>query len=260
MMTDVQIHPTSVVEKGAELDSGVRVGPLCFIGPKVKIGKGTLLTSHVSIEGDTTLGEDNKLYPFVALGAPPQDLGYKDEPTKLRIGSRNCLREGFTAHRATTKADGLTEIGNDCLLMAYTHVAHDCKVGNRVIMANYAGISGHAIVEDFVTISGLTGVQQKARIGAYAFVAGATSIRRDLAPFMAARGDSEVVGPNLVGLKRAGFDEKALRTIRELYKIFFNKTMTAELALAKIEELHGSEAVAQTFLKFARSTVIGVQR
>ncbi|MBP7844343.1 MAG: acyl-ACP--UDP-N-acetylglucosamine O-acyltransferase [Proteobacteria bacterium] len=259
-MSSVEIHPTSIIEKGAELDVNVKIGPFCRIGAQVKLAKGNHLHSHVVIEGNTTLGADNQIFPFVCLGAAPQDLGYKGEATQLIIGSANTFRESFTAHRASAKADGKTEIGNKNFFMAYCHVAHDCKIGNQTIMANYTALAGHVIVEDFVNISGHSGVQQKARIGSYGFLAGATELRRDLAPFMAARGDSEVVGPNLVGLKRAGFNEVELRCIREIYKIFYKSPLTAEKSLEKIRELYSQEKVAQIFLNFVGKTVIGVQR
>ncbi|NCN27086.1 acyl-ACP--UDP-N-acetylglucosamine O-acyltransferase [bacterium] len=254
------VHPQSIVEKGAELDEGVKIGPFCWVGSKVKIAAGTTLYSHVRIEGSTTIGRDNQIESQVCLGGAPQDLSYKGEDTRLEIGDGNVFKECFTAHRASTKEEGVTRIGSHNFFMTYTHVAHDCRIGNHIIAANYAGFPGHVQVFDYANISGLTAVIQHGRVGRYAFMAGGCLMRRDLVPFMAAKGDGDITGPNLVGLKRAGFDSKQLRVCKELYKIFFNKKMTAQKAIEEIKVKYPEDLIAKEFVDFVEASKIGVKR
>ena len=181
------IHSTAIIDSHAELAPDVEVGPYCVIGPEVKIGKGSKLHSHVVVTGKTRIGEGNILFPFVCLGAEPQDLSYKNEPTSVEIGDRNVFRESCTVHRGTIRDRGITTIGNDNFLMAYCHVAHDCVVGNNTQMANQTALAGHVEVQDHVVIGGLSAVVQKCRIGAFSFIGGATIMRRYLPPFMAAK-------------------------------------------------------------------------
>src|SRR6185437_2297773 len=166
------IHPTAIVHSNAEIDPSVEIGPWCSVGPGVKIAKGTRLISHVVVDGHTTIGEDNMIFPFSVIGAVPQDLKYKGERTELIIGNRNRIRESVTLNLGTVQGGGKTQVGDDCLLMAYTHLGHDCIVGNHVVIANYGGLAGHAIVQDHATLTGMVGVSQFVRVGAHSYIGG----------------------------------------------------------------------------------------
>ena len=199
-----EIHETAVVADGAELDEEVKIGPLCVVGPKVKLGKGTRLVSHVTVDGKTTMGENNEVMPYACIGMIPQDLKYNGEETSLVIGNNNRLREYVTIHLASTDGDGETTVGDDNFFMAYVHIAHDCKVGNHVIMANYAGLSGHVVMEDHVVAGGMLGVHQHVRIGEFAMLGGVSRIINDVPPYVIASGadKAKLYGLNTVGLKR----------------------------------------------------------
>ncbi|OGR05687.1 MAG: acyl-[acyl-carrier-protein]--UDP-N-acetylglucosamine O-acyltransferase [Deltaproteobacteria bacterium RIFOXYD12_FULL_50_9] len=235
------IHPTALVDAGAELDSTVSVGPYAVIEKDVKIGAGTEIGSHTLITGVTTIGERNKIGPFVTVGAPPQDLKYKNEKTELIIGNDNQIREYASLHRGTPTGRGKTTLGSNNLLMAYVHIAHDCEIGNQVIMANAATLGGHVAVGDRVTLGGLAGVHQFVRIGAYAYVGGMSGIGRDIPPYVIASGmrsQMRISGLNKIGLKRCGFDADTLLKLERAYQIIFR---TPELLLAQALELAEQE-------------------
>jgi UDP-N-acetylglucosamine acyltransferase len=255
-----RIHPTSFVEKGAQLGAGVEVGPFCTVSAGARIGDRTRLISHVVIAGEITLGPDNVVHPFAALGGEPQDLTYKQEPTRVVIGSRNTLREGVTIHRGTAKDRGETTIGDQNYIMAYSHVAHDCVLGNQILMANQTALAGHVQIGDHAVIGGLSAIVQKCRVGAYAFLGGMTIMRRDLPPFMAAKEFSQVSGPNLVGLRRKGIADTDVRVISELYKIFYLGNLKVEKAIEEIETRFASNVYAKSFVEFLKSSKAGVQR
>ncbi|MCX7822031.1 MAG: acyl-ACP--UDP-N-acetylglucosamine O-acyltransferase [Syntrophobacterales bacterium] len=230
-----QIHPTAVVHRGAEIGEGTIIEPYVIIGPEVKIGKGNRIGAHTVIEGRTTIGEGNTIFPFVSIGLPPQDISYRDEPTEVVIGNRNIIREGVTIHRGTIRGTGLTKIGDDNYLMAYSHVAHDCVIGNHVILANCASLAGHVIISDYAVIGGLVGVHQFVRIGKYAFIGGLSGISMDIPPFMIAAGDrAKLYGPNIVGLRRAGFSPETIMSIKRAYKILFRSGLTLQKAINKL--------------------------
>jgi UDP-N-acetylglucosamine acyltransferase len=255
-----EIHPTALVQSGAELDTGVFVGPYCVVGPKVKIGKGSRLESHVVLDGDLILGEGNLVSPFCAFGGPPQDLSYKGEPTALRIGHRNVFREGVSIHRGTMKDKGLTLVGNDNYLMGYCHVAHDCVLADKIIMANQTALAGHVQVGNRVTIGGVTGITQFVRLGDFCFIGAGSVIRRDIPPFMCAKEFSQVTSPNLVGLKRSGMSEDKVRVASQIYKTLYLGNLTTEKALLEIESRFPNNDLAAQFVSFVRSTKIGIQR
>ena len=179
----MQIHATAIVHPGAKLADDVVVGPFCLVGEHVSIGKGTRLFSHVTVDGWTEIGERNELHPFCSIGGPPQHLGYKGEPTQVVIGNDNILREYVTVNRATVQGGGLTSVGHKNFLMAYVHVAHDCRLGNHLILANAASLAGHITIGDHAIIGGLTGIHQFVRVGAYAMVGGCCAIGQDVPPF-----------------------------------------------------------------------------
>jgi UDP-N-acetylglucosamine acyltransferase len=256
----VSIHPTALVERGAELGVGVEVGPFCLVSAESRVGDRSKLLSHVVLRGRVKLGIENTLYPYVCIGAEPQDLSYQNEPTSLEIGDRNTFRESFTAHRGTARDRGVTIIGNDNYFMACCHVAHDCVVGNFNQFANYSGLGGHVEIQDNVVIGGITVVVQKCRVGSYAFIGASSVLRRDLPPYMAAKEFSTISGPNVVGLRRRKFPDDELRVISELYKIFYLGHLKTEAALAAIETRFPESPAAKLFMEFVKNTKVGVQR
>lgn len=232
-----KIHKTAVVSSKAELENDVVIGPYCIIGDNVKIGKGTKIISNVNIEGITEIGENCTIFPFTIIGFPPQDLKYKGEPTGVKIGNNNTIREYVTIHRASVSGDGWTSLGNNNFIMAYVHIAHDCKIGNSVIMANLATLAGHVMVEDFVFIGGLVAVHQFTRIGAYAMVGGFSGVGQDIPPFTMASGPrAKLYGLNSVGLKRRGFSDETLNMLKKAYKILFRDKLSLKEALSKVKK------------------------
>lgn len=256
------IHPSAIVHPEAKLDPSVEVGPFCTIGPKVKIGKGTRLISHVVVDGWTEMGEDNEVFPFAVLGAVPQDLKYKGENTRLIIGNRNKIREAVTLNLGTVKGGGLTQVGDDCLLMAYVHLGHDCLVGNHCILANSVGLAGHVTVEDYATVGGHTGVVQFLRIGAHAYVGGKSAVERDVPPFSIAVGarPCSLKGANIVGLRRKGFTADTIQKINESIKLWIRPDVQKEQCLLEIESQYGEVPEIQKFVKFIRESNSGCVR
>lgn len=255
------IHPSAYVHPKAELGPDVEVGPFAYVGEFAKIGKGSKLLHHACIEGHTTLGEYNEVGAYTVLGGKPQDLKYKGEPTRLEIGNRNQFRECVTANTGTVTGAGVTKIGDDCLVMAYCHVAHDCVVGNHVVMANYTGLSGHVHIEDWVILSGMCGITQFLRIGKHAFVGGMTAVRKDVAPYVITVGDpSEVRGINRVGLSRRGFDAERLKAVSDAYKIYFEQGLEKEQAIAELDRRFPSQADVRYFIDFVRASEKGIGR
>ena len=231
------IHKTAIISPKAELAGNVYIGPYCIIGDNVKIGKGTKLISHVHIECNTEVGENCQIYPFTTIGFPPQDLKYKGEPTGVKIGNNNVIREYVTIHRASVSGDGWTTIGDNNFIMAYVHIAHDCRIGNSVILANLATLAGHVIVEDYVFIGGMVAIHQFTRIGAYAMVGGFSGVGQDIPPFtMASGARAKLYGLNTVGLKRRGFSEETINILKKAYKILFRDKLSLKEAIEKINQ------------------------
>ncbi|NOX20818.1 MAG: acyl-ACP--UDP-N-acetylglucosamine O-acyltransferase [Nitrospirae bacterium] len=240
------IHNTAIIDNSAEIDEGVTIGPYCIIGKGVKIHRGTILHNNVVIEGNTEIGQDNEIFPFTTIGLPPQDLKYHGEETGVRIGNKNIIREYITIHRGSVGGDGYTTIGSNNFLMAYVHIAHDCKVGNHVIMANAATLGGHVEVEDHVVIGGMVAVHQFSRIGAYAMVGGFSGVAQDIPPYMTASGPrATLYGLNTVGLKRNGFTDETIAELKQAYRILFREKLNLKEALKKLqEELPYTEEIA----------------
>lgn len=232
-----EIHPTAIISPEAQVEDDVIIGPFCIINDKVRIGKGARLISNVVVEGDTEIGEQCTIYPFTSIGLPPQDLKYKGENTGVRIGDRNVIREYVTIHRASVGGDGITTIGNNNFLMAYVHVAHDCKIGDSVIMANLATLAGHVSVGNYAVIGGLVAIHQFTRVGAYAMVGGFSGVGQDIPPYMIASGARvKLFGLNTVGLKRHGFSDTTIYELKKAYKILFREKRTLKDAIKKIQE------------------------
>lgn len=245
------VHPSAIVSKNARLESGVQVGPFCVVGDGVVVGKDTRIHGHVTIEGNTDIGSNCEIFPYASVGLPPQDVKYKGEDTRVIIGKRNIIREYVSIHRASTSGDGATEIGDDNFLMAYSHVAHNCKIGNRITMANAATLAGHVQVQDFAVIGGLVAIHQFTRIGAYAMVGGFSGVGQDLAPYMIASGDrARLFGPNLVGLKRAGFSDEKIAMIKKAYKIIFKSKLSLKEAIKETQESIQDSPEVDALLEF----------
>lgn len=229
------IHPTAIVHPNANIARGVDIGPYCLVGENVSIGKGTVLQAHVVINGWTSLGQDCEIYPFATIGASSQDRKYTGERAFTKIGSRTVLREYVSVQRATGE-DAVTAVGDDCLLLAYVHIAHNCTLGNHVTMSNLAQLAGHVEVGDFVTIGGQAGVHQFTRIGRYAMVGGASKITKDVPPFFLIEGNpAEPYGLNSVGLRRAGFSVEERNEIKKFYKILYNPKLNVSQAVEEMK-------------------------
>lgn len=241
------IHPSAVIDSSAQLAADVEVGPYAIIGRQVIIGSGTKIGPHAVIGDWTSIGENNQIFHQTSVGAPPQDLKYRNEECWTRIGNNNIVREFATIHRGTVTGHGETVIGNDNLFMAYSHVAHDCLIGNGAILANCATLAGHVTVEDFVGIGGLVAIHQFTRIGAHAYIGGGTLIGLDIIPYVIAtsgKRDAKLRGLNLVGLKRRGFSDEAINNLKKAYKILFMADLKLPEAIARIKnELTGSSEV-----------------
>lgn len=256
--SDVNVHPTAILDESVELAEGVTIGPYSVVGPGVTIGAGTRIGPHVYIERDTRVGAGCVLHKGAVLGSDPQDLKYDGEPTKLLIGDRTVIREYATLNRGTT-ALGHTSIGEDCLLMAYSHVAHDCQIGNHVILSNSVNMGGHVTIDDWAVIGGGSLVHQFARVGCHAFVGGGSAVRKDVPPFVKSSGDPmQLYGLNSVGLQRRGFSEEARRELKRAYRLFFASSHNTTQALARARDELRLLPEIETFLAFFEQSERGV--
>ena len=254
-----EVDPLARVAAGAVLAPGVRVGPFCVIGDRVRLGRGTVVESHVVIDGDTRVGEGNRFFPFSSIGLVPQDLKFRGEATRVEIGDRNVFREGTTVHRGTAGGGGVTRIGSDNLFMAQVHVAHDCLVGSRTIFANAAALSGHVEVHDFATLGGFSGVHQFCRVGTHAFMGGATIATRDVAPYSLTVGNrARFFGLNGVGLRRRGFSPEAISALRQAYRLLARGGLSLADALSRLEADGPRTEEVRTVVEFVRSSRRGV--
>lgn len=255
-----KIHETAVVHTGARIGKDVEIGPYAVIGENVLIGDGTKIGAHVVIDGWTSIGKHCTIYPGASIGSDPQDLKFRDEKSYVFIGDNTKIREFATVNRATGEGEE-TRIGSNCLLMAYTHVAHNCVVGNNVIMSNAATLAGHVIVEDRAVIGGLAGVHQFVKIGRNAMVGGATKIVQDIPPFVIVDGNpAKVAGLNNVGLARAGLSDTAKRNLKKAYRILYRSGLSLAQAIAVMEqELDACEEI-EHMLRFLRNVERGICR
>lgn len=258
----MDIHSTAILSRHAELAEGVKVGPYSIIGEHVTIGRNTIIGPHVTIDGYTDIGERNQIYQFSSIGFPPQDIGYRGEDTRVKIGHKNIIREYVSINRATTKENWETIIGSDNYLMAYSHVGHDCKLGDGIIMANVATLGGHTSVGDYVSIGGLTAVHQFVRIGPYAFIGGGAAVAQDIPPFMLATGSerAKLYGPNQKGLKRQGFSHETIDGLKKAYKIIWRENRVFSDGIKKVREEIESFPELEMLLDFITHSKRGVVR
>jgi UDP-N-acetylglucosamine acyltransferase len=249
-----RIHPTAIVAAGAVLGEDVEIGPYCVVSDHVSIGPRTRLISHVVIDGITEIGADCVVHPFAHLGGPPQHTGYKGEPTRLRIGERNLIREQVTMHCGTAQGRGVTTVGSDSIFLVGAHVAHDCVVGDNVTMINTATLGGHVMVQDFATIGGLAAIHQYIRIGRYAFVGGCAGVTKDIIPYGSAWGNhAHLEGLNLVGLKRRGFGRETINTLRASYRMLFADEGTFQERVEDVARVFAASSEVGEIIEFIQA-------
>jgi len=232
------IHPTAIIAEGAVVPPSCTVGPYCTVGPHVVLGEECELVSHVVLDGHTTMGRRNKVYSFACLGISPQDLKYKNEPTRLAIGDENVIREYVTISRGTAGGGGTTRVGDGCLIMAYVHIGHDSKIGDGCILANGATLAGHVTVEEYAVVGALNPVHQFCTIGRYAYIGGGTTITQDVLPYSltSVRRENRAFGLNKIGLERRGFTPDELKQLRAAYKLLQTSKLNTAQALEAIRE------------------------
>lgn len=250
-MGHVEAHPTALVSPNATLGKNVRIGPYSVVGDDVTLGDDVELVSHVVVAGHTTIGAGTRIFPFASIGHQPQDLKYGGEQSRLVIGQRCVIREHVTMNPGTSGGTLETRVGDDCLFMASTHVAHDCQVGNHVILANYVGIAGHAVIGDHVTFGGTCVVHQYVRIGAHAFIGAQSMVDADVIPYGMAIGNrARLAGLNLVGLKRRGFDREAIHSLRAAYRMIFSSEGALRERVDDAAAMFKSEPLVQDVVRF----------
>jgi UDP-N-acetylglucosamine acyltransferase len=259
------IHPTALVDAKAELARTATIGPYAVIGPQVRIEAGTSIGAHCVIEGPTTIGRDNRIFPFASLGAAPQDMKYGGEPTALAIGERNTIREFCTFNRGTAQDAGTTRIGDDNWIMAYVHIAHDVQLANRTILANNATLAGHVHVGDWAIVGGLTGVHQFVKIGAHAMTGFQSHVAQDVPPFMMVAGNPLAVhGFNAEGLRRRGFSRERMAQVKQMHRLLYRDGLTLDQAKAAIAALLGrvpeGDADVRLLLDFLAASTRGIAR
>jgi len=253
------IHSTAVIDPDAEIGTDVRIGPYVVIGAGAKIGDGSHLESHCVIRPNTEMGAGNHVHPHAVIGGEPQHTAYQGEKTYTRIGDNNVFRECVTIHRGTVQGDGETRIGSNCMFMAYSHIAHDCIVDDDVIIANAVQLAGHVEVGRNVIISGLSAVQQFIRIGEYTFLGGASGYKLDVPPYMLAHGvRGKLFGPNLIGLRRNGFDSVTCKGLKKAYKIIFRSGLTKDKSLHQVEQEITDIPEVDRLVSFIRESKNGV--
>ncbi len=253
------IHPTAIVDPAAELAEGVTVGAYSIIGGQVVVGPETEIGPHVVIKEYTTIGARCRIFQFAALGEIPQDLKFAGEVSRLDIGDDNTVREFATMHRGTSGGGGVTRVGNGNLFMAYTHVAHDCTIGDGVVMSNAASLAGHITVEDRAILGGFVVVHQFCRLGRHAFIGGASAVTRDVPPYSMAVGNrAKLVGLNLVGLKRSGFADATIQSLRQAYELLFTSGLNLKEAVAQVREDVSQTPEIQHLLRFVEGSERGL--
>jgi UDP-N-acetylglucosamine acyltransferase len=231
------IYPTALVDPKAEIGGNVDIGPYSVIEKGVSIGEGTKIGPHVVVREGTHIGKRCQIYQFSSIGEAPQALAYRGEPTLLQMGDHNIIREYVTLHRGSVKGGGKTVLGNENFIMAYSHIAHDCRIGNQVVMANGATLGGHILIEDYAIIGGLAAIHQFCRVGTHAIVSGLTGVSQDVPPYTMAAGDrAKLYGLNSVGLKRHQFSEGEIKALKKAYRIIFRSGLTLEKAMKAVEE------------------------
>jgi UDP-N-acetylglucosamine acyltransferase len=253
------IHPTAIVSSKAGIGENCFIGAYSIVGDDVKLGNGVRLESHVVIDGNTEIGDETRIFPFVSIGLAPQDLKYAGEPTRVSIGRRNHIREFVTIHRGTAGGGGLTEIGDDCLLMAQAHVAHDCRVGNGVIMANAATLAGHVKIEDRGQVGAYSGVHQFCRVGREAFIGGYSVIVKDALPFAISQGNhAKCYGLNSVGMRRRGYSKETVEKLKHAFHLLLAAKLNTTQALEKIKQDIADSEEVNLLVSFIETSQRGV--
>jgi UDP-N-acetylglucosamine acyltransferase len=255
------IDSRAVIDPQAQIAADVHIGPFTIIGPDVAIGPGTWIGPHVVINGPTRIGAGNKVFQFASLGDAPQDKKYNGEPTRLEIGDRNVFRESVTVNRGTTHDKGVTRIGNDNLLMAYSHVAHDCQLGDQIVMANCATLGGHVEIGDWVTMGGLSAVHQHTKIGAHCFIAHNAAVTRDVPPYIMTVGRPAVPhSVNSVGLQRRGFSPEQVLNIRRAYRTLYRSGLKLNAAIEALETAAAAQPEIRPFVEFIKHSSRSIVR
>jgi len=253
------IHPTAIIDEGAQIAEGAQVGPYCIVREGAKIAEGVKLISHVIVEGQTEIGANTAVYPFASIGLPPQDLKYRGEKTGVKIGSNNIIREYVTVHRGSVGGGGFTVIGDGNFIMGYAHIAHDCVLGNNVIMTNVATLGGHVEIQDHAIVGGLAAAHQFTRIGAYAMAGGMSGIAQDIPPYTMASGPRACLyGLNVIGLKRHGFSQETINELGKAYKILFRSRNTLKEAIKKVQQELPYTDEIKTLLDFIKTSRRGI--
>jgi UDP-N-acetylglucosamine acyltransferase len=255
----VKVHPTAVVSPRAEVGEGSYVGPYCTVGDEVRLGARVRLESHVVVDGRTEIGDDTHVFPFASIGLEPQDLKYRGEPAETRIGRRNSVREFVTVHRGTEGGGMLTSVGDDCLLMAQAHVAHDCIVGHRVIMANAATLAGHVNVGDGASIGAYSGVHQFCRVGREAYVGGYSVVVKDALPFALTVGNhARCYGLNVVGMKRRGYPPETIDALHHAFRLLLSSKLNTTQALEAVRAAIADSPEVEELVRFIQTSKRGV--
>ncbi len=253
------IDPRAIIDPSASIADDVEIGPWSIVGADVEIGTGSKIASHVIVKGPTSIGEHNQIYQFSTVGEDTPDIKYKGEPTRLEIGDHNIIREGVTVHRGTVQDESLTRIGSHNLLMAYSHVGHDCVVGDHVTMVNHASLAGHVLVGDWAILSGYVLVHQYCRIGAHAYAGMAAHIVKDLPAYMFALGQPAVVRTfNVEGLRRRDFSREAIAAIKKAYRMLYRRGLKLDQAMQEIKSMSEDEPALQVLIDSIESTERGI--
>lgn len=255
------IHPTAIVDPGAQLADDVEVGPFCVIGADVEVGAGSWIGPHVVLKGPSRLGQRNRIFQFASVGEDCQDKKYAGEPTRLEMGDDNVVREGVTLHRGTVQDRGVTTIGSRNLFMAYAHVGHDCLIGDDCILANQATLGGHVTMGDFVILGGLSAIHQFCHIGTHAMCGGGSIVTKDIPAYLMVNGNpGQPHGLNLVGLKRRGFSREARKALSDAYRLVYRQGLTLDQALAEIDARYADLPEVTAFSDSLRSSTRGIIR
>jgi UDP-N-acetylglucosamine acyltransferase len=251
-MTD--IHSTALVDPGAEIGSGVKIGPYSIVGPKVRLGDGCRIHAHAVITGNTTIGAKCEIFPFASVGHIPQDLKFGGEESRLVIGDNTIIREHATLNPGTEGGGMETRVGSNCFLMVASHVAHDCQLGDHVVLANNSTLAGHCVVQDHAILGGMTGFHQFVRIGAYAFIGGMSGVAGDVIPFGMVIGNRGALsGLNIIGMRRHGFDKEQIHNLRKAYRLLFSVDGTLKERMEDVEKMFGEDARVARILEFIRA-------
>jgi UDP-N-acetylglucosamine acyltransferase len=255
------IHPTAIIDSQADIDSNVQIGPYSIIGANVHIGSGTVIGPHVVIQPHVEIGPDCHIFQYASIGAVPQALKFQGEETYVKIGRGTVIREFVTVNRGTGFGGEITEVGEENFLMAYVHIAHDCKTGRNVILANNATLAGHIVIEDFVTVGGLVAIHQFVRIGNYAYIGGKSAVVKDIPPYIIAAGDrAKLHGLNSVGLKRHGFSQETLSSLKKAYRIIFRIGLTLNEAIERVKAEVEQVPEVNNLIQFIKSSERGITR